>query len=173
MRLVRQVLDKLYLAGGIIAALFLITILVLIVLQMLARWTGEVFPGAPEFAGYSMAAASFFAFAYTLNHGAHIRVTLFLTALGRWRKWGEIWCFAAGTALATYFAWYAIKATYLSRKLNDISQGQDAWPIWIPQLAMAIGTVLLAVAFADNLIRLLFTGKHGIEAETVGRSEGE
>lgn len=171
MRLLRQFLDRLYLAGGIIAAVFLILILVLILLQMLARWTGEVFPGAPEFAGYSMAAASFFALAHALSRGAHIRVTLFLTAMGTRRWWGELWCFAIGTALSTYFAWYAVKATYWSRKLNDISQGQDAWPIWIPQLAMSAGTILLALCFLDNLIRLFVTGSHGVIADTLTQDE--
>ena len=43
-RIIRTLLDKLYFLGGVLAALFLIAILVLILLQMLARWTGEVSP---------------------------------------------------------------------------------------------------------------------------------
>lgn len=96
-RILRQFLDRLYIAGGIIASLFLIAILALIVLQMLARWTGEVFPGAPDYAGYCMAAASFFAFAYALNNSAHIRVSIVLNHLGRFRRHGEIWCFLIGS----------------------------------------------------------------------------
>lgn len=162
--LLRRSLDALYTAGGVIGALFLIAILVLILLQMLARWTGEVFPGAPDYAGYCMAAASFFAFAYALNRGSHIRVNLLLSALGTRRKWADVWCFFIGAILATYFAYYAIKATYWSKLLNDISQGQDATPIWIPQLAMCIGSTLLAICFWDNLCRLLFTGSDAIQS---------
>ena len=165
----RRWLDRLYLLGGVLAALCLITILTLVTLQMLARWTGEVFPGAPDYAGYFMAAASFLAFAYALNYGAHIRVSLLLGALGRYRFIGEIWCFAIGTALSVYFARYAIKTAYWSYRLNDVSQGQDATPIWIPQIAMVVGTVILAIAMADHLIRLLFTREHGIAAESVDR----
>ena len=168
MQLIRKLLDGLYLLGGIVGALFLIAILLLIVVQMLARWTGEVFPGAPDYAGYCMAAASFFAFAYALNHGAHIRVSIFLNALGKNRKYGEIWCFAIGAVLSTYLAYFAVKATYWSKFLNDVSQGQDATPIWIPQLAMSAGAVLLAVSFWDHLLSLIFTGKHRIHAESVG-----
>ncbi len=171
--LLRRVLDRLYAAGGVIAALFMIAILVIIVLQMAARWTGHVFPGATDYAGYCMAGASFFAFAYALNHGAHIRVSLFLNALGTKRRWGEIWCFVIGALAATYFARYAVKGTYWSWKLHDVSQGQDAWPIWIPQLSMAAGTVLLAICFWDHLIRLLFTGSHGIRADLVDQSHAE
>ena len=57
-RILRRVLDGVYLAGGVVAAGFLIVILLLIVAQMLARWTGHVFPGATDYAGYAMAAAS-------------------------------------------------------------------------------------------------------------------
>lgn len=169
----RRFLDGLYATGGVIAALFLVAILCLIVIQMVARWTGEVFSGAPDYAGYCMAAASFFAFAYALNHGAHIRVSIALNAMGRWRRWGEIWCFTIGAMLTTYFAWYACKAVYWSRLLNDISQGQDATPIWIPQLAMAVGSVLLAISFWDNLARLIFTGDHGIRSNIIDQSHGE
>jgi TRAP-type C4-dicarboxylate transport system permease small subunit len=173
MPIIRKFLDGLYLLGGIVGALFLIAILVLIVVQMLARWTGEVFPGAPDYAGYCMAGASFFAFAYALNNGAHIRVSILLNALGRGRRLGEIWCFGIGALLSSYLAWYAVKATYWSRLLNDISQGQDAMPIWIPQMAMATGAILLAVCFWDHLLNLIFVGEHRITSETVDDPEAE
>ncbi|MEZ5811750.1 MAG: TRAP transporter small permease subunit [Rhizobiaceae bacterium] len=173
LRALRRILDMLYLAGGAIAACFLIAILTLIVLQMLARWTGHVFPGATDYAGYCMAGASFFAFAYALNHGAHIRVSILLNALGARRRWLEIWCFAIGTAASTYFAWYAVRGTYWSWKLKELSQGLDATPIWIPQLSMSVGTILLAIAFWDHLVQVIFTGKHGIRADLVDQSHAE
>jgi len=172
-RALRRVLDFLYLVGGVIAAFFLVAILVIIVLQMLARWTGQVFPGATDYAGYCMASASFFAFAYALNHGAHIRVSLLLTALGKWRRWGEFWCFGIGAITTTYLARYAIRGDFWSWKLNDISQGLDKTPIWIPQLSMSVGSVLLAICFWDHLIRLIFTGDHGIERDLVDQSHAE
>ena len=57
----RRLLDGLYLACGMIAALALVSILAIIVAQMIARWTGLIFPGAASYAGYAMATASFFA----------------------------------------------------------------------------------------------------------------
>ena len=81
---------------------------------MLARWTGEVFPGAPDYAGYSMAAASFFAFAYALNQGSHIRVSILLNALGRHGGGGaRSGVSASARCLATYFAWYAVRRDLL------------------------------------------------------------
>ena len=85
-------------------------------------------------------------------------MNLLLSRLGSARRWGELWCFGMGTAIAAYFAFYAVKTTYWSWKLNDVSQGQDAWPLWIPQVPMSIGTVVFAVALADHLVRVLFVG---------------
>ena len=108
-----------------------------------------------------MAAASFFALAYALNRGAHIRVSLLLSTLGRWRRAGELWCFGIGSALACYFAYYAIKAVRVSYQLHDISQGQDATPLWIPQLVMAIGGTLFALALVDRLVQVACGGSVG------------
>lgn len=166
---IRRALDALYDSAAMLAALCLVLILVVIVLQMAARWTGLSFHGSSEYAGYLMASASFLAFAHALNRGAHIRVTLLLSALGRRRYWAELWCFAIGTAASIYLAYYAVKTVYWSHRLNDISQGQDALPLWVPQAPMAAGAVLLAVCFADNLISLLVTRGDNVRQAALDR----
>lgn len=163
LRHVRRALDALYFGCGMIAAGFLIVMLGLIVAQMVARWTGNVIPGATAYAGYCMASASFLAFAHALNRGAHIRVGLLLTAAGRYRRWLELWCFAIAAMAAWFLARYAINLVSWSWTLGDVSQGQDATPLWIPQAAMAIGSVVFAIALTDNALRLLFSGRHGID----------
>ena len=163
-RAIRWGLDGLYRICGAIAALCLTGVLLIILAQIGARWLGLQFPGSTAYAGYAMAGASFFALAYTLNHGAHIRVSLLIGRLtGTARRIAEAWCLLVATGLSLYFAWYAIKAVRISRLINDISQGQDATPLWIPQLAMVAGTVVLAIAFADHLVRLLLG--HAITSE--------
>ena len=171
LRLLRKTLDALYLAGGVLGGLFLLAILGLIVAQMIARWTGQVFPGATNYAGYAMARASFFSLAYALNKGAHIRVSLVLNALGTWRRYGEIWCYGVAAITAIFFARYAIKTNFGSAKWNDISQGLDATPLWIPQIAMSVGTVLLAVALIDQFLRVLLTEHDGVEQPDITEQE--
>ena len=87
---IRAVLDAIYNFSGVVAAGFLLILLFIIVTQMVMRWSGSVFIGATNYAGYCMAAASFFALAYALNKGSHIRVGLVLNHLGRYRRFGEI-----------------------------------------------------------------------------------
>ncbi|MEP2628257.1 MAG: TRAP transporter small permease [Rhizobiaceae bacterium] len=174
MAAIRKTLDFLYGAAGVAAALCLVAILGLIVAQMVARWTGEIFPGAPDYAGYAMAAASFLAFANALNNGAHIRVSILLNALSAGPKRAlEIWCFAVASAVAWYFTYYAYWFVYWSWKFNEISQGQDATALWIPQSVMVIGGGLLAIALTENLLHVIFKGNHLIVRETVNETHGE
>ncbi|MCB1883149.1 MAG: TRAP transporter small permease [Geminicoccaceae bacterium] len=151
----RRVLDGLYDLAGALAAVFLVALLVVVSFQVLLRWLAVPFPGATAYAGYCMAASSFLALPYALNAGAHIRVSILLARLtGTGRRVAELWCLLVASSLAWYFAWYAIKAVRISHLINDVSQGQDATPLWIPQLAMAAGTVLLGIAFTDHLLRV-------------------
>lgn len=174
MRHVRSALEFLYLGAGVLAALCLIAILALIVVQMVARWTGEVFPGAPDYAGYAMAAASFLAFANALNRGAHIRVSILVNAVGpKVRRLINIWCFGIGAAIAWYFVWYGRKFVYWSWKFNDISQGQDRTALWIPQSVMLLGAVIFAIALTDHLVQLILRGDHRIRRDLVDQSFGE
>jgi len=161
----RKFLDGLYFSSGVLAALCLVAILLIIVLQMVSRWFSVPFPGSSEYAGYLMAASSFLAFAYALNSGAHIRVSLLLNALGSRKIWLEIWCMLIGAAASSYLAWYAVKAIYWSLKFKDVSQGQDATPLWIVQLPVAFGAILLAISFWDNLLALVTTRKDNIRGE--------
>ena len=99
-------------------------------------------PGTDAYAGYLMAGSGFLALAHTLKRGEHIRVTLLLRARctararrgsrsGRWRR---------PRCSRALFACYSVRLAWQSRAFNDISTGNDATPLWIPQLAMAVGT---------------------------------
>lgn len=166
MTLIRRALDGLYGLSAVLAALCLIAILMLILVQMLARWTGEVFPGAPNYAGYAMAAASFLAFASALNKGNHIRVSLLLNALPeRAKHWMNVWCFGVATLIGWYVVYYIWRMIGFAIKFNDVSQGQDATPLWIAQSPVLVGSIILAIALTDNLVTLLTTGKDHIVKE--------
>ena len=80
-------------------------------------------------------------------------LTLLLNALkGRWKQGFEIWSLGIATLLAVLFAYYSCRLAWQSYTFHDISTGNDATPLWIPQLSMAWGTVVLAIAFLDELV---------------------
>lgn len=149
----RRALDGLYDGAAYLAALFLVGTLLMVLTGIGERYLGFHLPGTDSYAGYCMAAAGFLALAHTLKHGEHIRVTLLLEHAGaRTRRGLELWALAAATALAALLAYYSVRLAYQSWDFHDISTGNDATPLWIPQLTMAIGAIVLLIAFADELV---------------------
>jgi len=150
----RRALDALYDAAGYLAALFLIGTLAMVLVGILGRLLNFHLPGTDAYAGYSMAAAGFLALAHTLKRGEHIRVTLLLEHAGPvMRRRLQLWSLTAASALAGLSAFYSARLAWQSYQFNDISTASDATPLWIPQLAMAAGTMILLVAFVDELVR--------------------
>ncbi len=134
----------------------MVGILFMVLASVAGRLLGFNLRGSDAYAGYAMAAASFLALAHTLKRGEHIRVMIFLDRFkGRFRRPLEIWCHAAGTFLCAVLAWFSVRLVWQSHTFNDISQGNDATPLWIPQLAMAAGAIVLLVAMADDFVALL------------------
>ena len=192
-------LDFIYLSSGIVAAISMCMILIIIVAQMGTRWSGIIFEGSTEFAGYAMASTSFFALAYSLGQGSHIRVSIFLNLNSFTSKWLDLFALFIASWIATYFARFAVKTNFMSEMLNDRTQGQDKipeaiiyfikmfgtypsdwyglwqtyeakWiytPVWVPQLPMSIGTILLAICLWDHLSRLAVTGFSSIKQDVV------
>ena len=156
----RRLLDGLYTGAAALAALCMVVLLGTVLLSILSRQLQFIVPGLDAYAGYLMAAAGFLALAHTLKRGEHIRVTLVINLLrGRWKKGAELWALGAATLLALLFAYYSCKLAWQSHVFNDISTGNDATPLWLPQIAMAVGTVVLAIAFVDELV-MEFMGQH-------------
>jgi TRAP-type C4-dicarboxylate transport system permease small subunit len=113
-----------------------------------------------------MAGAGFLALAHTLVRGEHIRVSLVLEHAGaKGRRVLERWSLAIAVLLSCGFAWFSVRLAWQSYTLHDVSTGNDATPLWIPQLAMAAGTVVFAIAFVDLLV-LDLTGKRRAVAKT-------
>ncbi len=149
----RRVLDLLYMAAAWLAALAMIGVLVWVLLSIISRQLGFNIPGTDAYAGYSMAAAGFLALAHTLKRNEHIRVTLLIGRLhGRAGRALRLWALSAAVLLAGLFAFYSVRLAWQSRVINDVSTGNDATPLWIPQIAMALGTVVLLVAFIDEWV---------------------
>lgn len=149
----RKALDALYDGAAWLAALFMIGLFSMVLLSIASRLLHFHVPGTDAYAGYLMAGAGFLALAHTLKRGEHIRVTLLVHALtGRARRALEVWALAAAAALAALFALYSCRLAWQSHVFNDISTGNDATRLWIPQLSMAAGTVILCIAFLDELV---------------------
>lgn len=168
----RRVLDTLYNSAAALAAVCMVGLLVMVMLSVVSRQMGFNVRGTDAYAGYLMAGAGFLALAHTLKRGEHIRVTLILNALqGPWRKALEIWSLGFASLLSTVMAFYSCRLVWDSLKFNDISTGVDATPLWIPQLFMAVGTVVFAIAFIDDFVLELLGKRQQMNSAEMLRNE--
>ncbi|HLL58939.1 MAG TPA: TRAP transporter small permease [Allosphingosinicella sp.] len=151
-----RLLDKVYAAGIILAAIFMVLIAGLTLAQVVGRLFGVVIPDAGDIAGYSMAGATFLALAHTFRSGGHIRVNLLLTHVPRAiRRVLEVWCVLFLCVVGALFAGFSINMVLDSYAFGDVSTGMMAIPLWVPQLSMAVGAVLLEIAALEELVRVL------------------
>jgi TRAP-type C4-dicarboxylate transport system permease small subunit len=149
----RRILDAIYDGAAWLAALAMIGVLVWVLLSIVTRQLGMNLPGTDAYAGYSMAAAGFLALAHTLKRNEHIRVTLLLGRLkGRAEHALQLWALSVAALLGALFAYYSVRLAWQSHVINDISTGNDATPLWIPQIAMAVGMVVLFIALVDEWV---------------------
>ncbi|MEO8487038.1 MAG: TRAP transporter small permease [Betaproteobacteria bacterium] len=157
----RRALDCLYDAAAWLAAASLVGTLAMVLVAIAGRFLNFHLPGTDAYAGYAMAGAGFLALAHTLKRREHIRVTLIVERLhGRARRALELWSLGAGVLLAALFAYFSVRLAYQSWDFHDISTASDATPLWIPQLSMAIGTLVLLIALVDELV-LEWLGRRG------------
>jgi TRAP-type C4-dicarboxylate transport system permease small subunit len=184
----RRALDATYAIALWAAIACLVSIAVLVGLQVGGRIvdallrafgfgrSGFVILSLSEIAGYLLAAASFLGLAATLKGGVHIRVTMLINNVPlKVRSVLEGGALFFGTIAASYASWHLAQYAYTSWRFNDVSPGLVPVPLYIPQVAMVVGAVLLAIAFLDEFIITLRTGKPSFtgteDAINLGRGE--
>ena len=168
----RRFLDALYDSAAALAALCMVCLLAMVLLSVLGRQLNFHVRGTDAYAGYFMAGAGFLALAHTFKRGEHIRVTLLLSKLtGSAKKWLELWSLAAAAALAGLFAWYSFTLAWGSYKFNDMSTSNDATPLWIPQISMAVGALVLLIALLDDLVLEMRNKRVALAPEDTLRNE--
>ncbi|MFM2186545.1 MAG: hypothetical protein RIR43_1117 [Pseudomonadota bacterium] len=164
--MMRRLLNALYDTCAALAGVFMMGLLLMVLLSIVSREVGFHVRGTDAYAGYLMAGCAFLALAHTLKRGEHIRVTLLLQAASpRAKRILEVWSLTAGALLASLLAFYSVRLAWQSHLFHDISTGNDATPLWIPQLAMAFGAVVFAVAMVDEWV-LEITGQRAVRTST-------
>jgi TRAP-type C4-dicarboxylate transport system permease small subunit len=174
---VRWFLDTLYRVALWASALCLVVIALMVGVQLSARLldgtlallhlprTDFVILSLDEIGGYLLAAASFFALGGTLKAGAHIRVTLVLSALGeRVRRYIELWAFGFAAAASAYMTGHLANFAWISLRFHEVSPGVIRVPLVYPQAAMAIGALILTIALVDELFIVVSRGRPSFRA---------
>lgn len=138
-----------------LAAVCFVAVVVLVLYQL----GGEVFPYVPrsadEFAGYCMGASAFLALPDALRSGDHIRVTLITGRLPRQARRTTEWvALAISLALTAWMTWFMVRMAWVSWSSHEVSSGLIELPMWLPQGALAWGSVAFLVAMIELAVDL-------------------
>jgi TRAP-type C4-dicarboxylate transport system permease small subunit len=159
-KMLRRMLDGLYLWAGYAAGAFMVAIFVLMMLLSAGRPIGLNIPAGDDFTSWCMAAMAFLGLAHTFRQGEMIRVGLLIDRIEGRARWAiEMACLVIGTGFIGFFAWNAVRLTYDSWRFHDMSQGVIAVPLWLPQLGYSGGLVILLIAFVDEFIHVIRGGE--------------
>jgi TRAP-type C4-dicarboxylate transport system permease small subunit len=149
-------LDAIYKATGALAGVFLVAICVIVMAQIVARQLGTIIPSADQFAGFCLAATSFLGLAYSFRSGSHIRVTLFVQALGTTgSRLMLIFALAVAAAISGLLTYYTISMVIQNATRGEVTSGLVPVPLWLPQMGMAVGITLFAIAIFEDLVNAI------------------
>lgn len=151
--MVRRALGWLYALSAGLAALSLLGIFLIMMAQVAMREMQLQLPGADDISAYLCVATTFFALAATFKRGELIRVGMFLDKMGpARRRVMEFGVLALGSLIMTYVCWNTFQDMMFSWEIEEVAQGTVPFPLWVPKLAMPLGSGLLLVAMLDELV---------------------
>jgi TRAP-type C4-dicarboxylate transport system permease small subunit len=152
----RRFFDRLFDVTGAMAAFFVFAIFATMIVTSTLRMAGFSTGGSEDLVSWLTAAAAFFGMGHAFKHGDFVRVELLLSKMSdRRRRVFEIITLLAGCVFTGYISWSVSRYVWDSYKFNDLSQGLIVVPMWIPQMSIVIGSVLLFLAFLDEFFRVL------------------
>lgn len=152
----RKLLNRLYDAAAWLAALCVALIFVAMIASSAARLLGIAVAGVDDIVSWLTAASAFLAMAHAFRHGDFVRMTLVLEAVPpRIRRGMEPMAIVAGVIGTGYAAWWVVQSVIDSWRYQEMTSGLLVVPLWIPQIAFAVGAVLLFIALVDEMISAL------------------
>jgi len=166
--MLRRTLDRLYDSGFVLAALALVAIAGLVLVQVAGRVidrsliamgrepVGIAITSLSELGGFLFVGAAFLALAGCLRAGGHVRVTMLTDNLPAplARPLAALVVVAALglCGFALYSAFVQARDSY---SFDAVSFGMAKFPLWVPQAVMVAGLMLLALALVDELVTLV------------------
>lgn len=149
---------------AVYAACACLALLVLVLsIEIVARAFSSESPFSTwEYAGYLQAALVMLGAGYALRSGGHIRVNLVLAHLGKTSSRAfDILCSLVGLAVMAFICWALFDLFWNSVQSGRRSYFVSATPLWIPQVVLVLGSLLLALQFAARILKVLL----GLPAE--------
>jgi len=142
-------------AGAFLSALCMAGIVLLIIVEIFLRIAfGFSTLVSSEFSGYLLVGVVVLSLGYTLQHRAHIRITLFWDNLSR--KWQTRLDIAVActsmliTCFALYHSFLLVIDTY---SLGITADTIVETPLWMPQAVIPVGLFLFLLQLVNFILR--------------------
>jgi TRAP-type C4-dicarboxylate transport system permease small subunit len=92
----------------------------------------------------------------------------------RARWWCELAALSVTAIFAGWMTWAVASFVHDSWRFQEVAQGLIRIPIWIPQLAFALGALIFLIAVLDDLVAVLRRRKPAYQlAEEERRARGD
>ncbi|USG66788.1 TRAP transporter small permease subunit [Brevibacillus ruminantium] len=157
--------DRLIRLGGMIAGAFIVLTTGMIFFEIVSR---SLFNApttwATELSIYAIIGSCFFGAAYAVRVDAHIKVDLLLhNVSASIRRWMLIVSAGIGLFFSLFFSFFGFEHVKQSMELGFTSASLLQIPMYIPEMLLPIGGILLCLAFLLQLIDYI-RGQEGGEA---------
>jgi len=154
-----SVADRISLIAAYLAAACIVALTGLILAEIFVALLARFIPSMPsgigigwEYSAYLMGGAFLLGSGMTLRAGQQIRVELLLRAKdGRYARVMEILSALLGSAITVYLAVTLIQFTWRTYVSGEVSQDSFT-PLWIPQVALSVGAIVLALQMVVRTI---------------------
>jgi TRAP-type C4-dicarboxylate transport system permease small subunit len=109
---------------------------------------------ASEFSGYMLVAVVALGLGYTMQHRAHIRITIFWDRFtDEWKRRADIILACLSAAICLFFLYHSVIMVYETYSLGMQADTIAETPLWIPQTSIPIGVFLLFLQLVALIIR--------------------
>lgn len=160
-----SVADWISLIAAFLAAACIVALTGLILAEIFVALFARFIPSVPsgigigwEYSAYLMGGAFLLGSGMTLRAGQQIRVELLLRARdGRYARVMEIASALLGSVATVFLAVTLVQFTYRTFISGEVSQDSFT-PLWIPQVALSVGAIVLALQMVVRTIISLTNG---------------
>jgi len=160
MQLFLKTIDIFVRAGHVSAALIVVALTVLILVEIALRFIfGSSTHLAEEYAAYGMAAVVYLGAAIAMKNGDHIRISLVRSRLSaRGKLWLDRGVYLGGVVFSSLLLWAFASQLLDAWSYDTRSFHPSRTPMWIPYGFVTLGAVFLLAQILRQLIDSFIVG---------------
>lgn len=143
--------------GAFLSAISLGLLVALTLAEILARALfGMSLLITSEYGGYLLLISVSLGYGATLRDDSLIRITMVRGAVGpAWRKRLDLMACLMAAAICVYGLWFSVRMVMDHKELDILADSIAETPLWIPQLAVPLGFILLLLQLASTAARIV------------------